>query len=122
MDADRRRKTVIAGTFAIAGKSLSNAHPISADEIASHHQVDMIITSMHAPSLHPPLKPALKGFTRALSQHLQQSRKEQRGAVDRGRARGKNRSIEIPAGFRTAPISLQVPGQFFVSVRIFCFP
>jgi hypothetical protein len=29
MDADRRRKTVIAGTFAIGRKSLSNAQPIS---------------------------------------------------------------------------------------------
>ena len=85
MDTDRRRKTVIAGTFAIRRKSLSNAQPISADEIASHHQVDMIITSMHAPSLHPPLKPALKGFTRALSQHLQQSRKNRRaGTLDPG--------------------------------------
>ena len=31
MDADRRRKTVITGTFAIRRKSLSNAQPISAD-------------------------------------------------------------------------------------------
>jgi hypothetical protein len=29
MDGDRRRKTVIAGTFAIDRKSLSNAQPIS---------------------------------------------------------------------------------------------
>jgi hypothetical protein len=32
MDGHRRRKTVIAGTFAIARKSLSNAQPISVDE------------------------------------------------------------------------------------------
>jgi hypothetical protein len=32
MDVDRRRKTITAGTFAIAGKSMSNAWPISAAE------------------------------------------------------------------------------------------
>jgi hypothetical protein len=35
------------------------------------------------------------------------------------RAGGKNRSIEIRAGIRTAPISLQLPGLFFVLPEIF---
>jgi hypothetical protein len=51
MDADRRRKTVIAGTFAIACKSLSNAQPISADR-SQRTKAEMTMASMYVPTLH----------------------------------------------------------------------
>jgi hypothetical protein len=51
MDTDRRRKTVIAGTFAIGRKSLSNAQPISADE-TQRTKAEMTMASTHMPTLH----------------------------------------------------------------------
>jgi hypothetical protein len=51
MDGDRRRKTVIAGTFAIARKSLSNAQPISADK-SQRTKAEMTMASMYVPTLH----------------------------------------------------------------------
>ena len=51
MDADRRVKTVITGTFAIASKSLSNAQPISAGE-TQRTKAEMTMASMHVPTLH----------------------------------------------------------------------
>jgi hypothetical protein len=44
MDADRRRKTVIAGTFAIERKSVSNSRPISAGEM-QRPKAEMTVTS-----------------------------------------------------------------------------
>jgi hypothetical protein len=83
MDADRRRKTVIAGTFAIVCKSLSNAQPISADE-SQRTGAEMTMASMHVPTLHE--APRRRTFTRALSQDLQHSWKERR-ALGRPHAR-----------------------------------
>jgi hypothetical protein len=51
MDADRRRKTVIAGTFAIVCKSLSNAQPINADR-SQRTKAEMTMASTHVPTLH----------------------------------------------------------------------
>jgi hypothetical protein len=51
MDTDRRIKTVIAGTFAIGRKSLSNAQPISADE-TQRTKAEMTMASTHMPTLH----------------------------------------------------------------------
>jgi hypothetical protein len=63
MDADRRRKTVIAGTFAIRRKSLSNAQPISADR-SQRIKAEMTMASMHVPTLH---KACADGHLRACS-------------------------------------------------------
>jgi hypothetical protein len=56
MDAPRRRKTVIAGTFAIARKSLSNLCPISvaADRVTSVASAKAEDTD----AIHHPLRPA----------------------------------------------------------------
>jgi hypothetical protein len=52
MDADRRRKTVIAGTFAIASKSLSNAPPISvAESLASDASANRPLEGIYARGL-----------------------------------------------------------------------
>jgi hypothetical protein len=51
MDTHRRRKTVIAGTFANDRKSLSNAQPISADE-TQRTKAEMTMASTHMPTLH----------------------------------------------------------------------
>jgi hypothetical protein len=66
MDADRRRKTVIAGTFAIGRKSASNSRPISAGEM-QRTKAEMTMASMHVPTLH---KARAKGISRALLQRL----------------------------------------------------
>jgi hypothetical protein len=51
MDADRRGKTVIAGTFAIERKSVSNSRPISAGE-TQRPKAEMTMASTHVPTLH----------------------------------------------------------------------
>jgi hypothetical protein len=51
MDADRGGKTVIAGTFAIGRKSLSNAQPISAGE-TQRTKAEMTMAPSHMPTLH----------------------------------------------------------------------
>ena len=134
MDADRRGKTVIAGTFAIARKSLSNAQPISADEIASHHQVDMIITSMHAPSLHPAQAGAEGIYARNQAgpryrnSDLGQPISESRGGplileIFFRRAEGQIRSWPRALAFAprqsASTARWRTPRPFFVSVRIF---
>jgi hypothetical protein len=48
VDADRRRKTVIAGTFAIGRKSLSNAQPISPVGSRRTSVIRMALTSIDA--------------------------------------------------------------------------
>jgi hypothetical protein len=53
MDADRRIKTVIAGTFAIGRKSLSNAQPISAGE-TQRTKAEMTMAAMQCQSLTKP--------------------------------------------------------------------
>jgi hypothetical protein len=66
MDVDRCRKTVIAGTFAIARKSLSNANPISSVGLRCTSMLSMKLPSMIASSTR-------KAFTRAMPKHLQHS-------------------------------------------------
>src|ERR1700687_6287081 len=48
MDVDRRIKTVITGTFAIEGKSLSNANPISPVGSRRTPLISMTLTSTKA--------------------------------------------------------------------------
>jgi hypothetical protein len=80
MDGDRRRKTVIAGTFAIDRKSLSNAQPISPVGSRCTTVFSMTLPSTNARSISD-RPPAQKGFTRALSQHLQHSWKDRAGGA-----------------------------------------
>jgi hypothetical protein len=47
MDADRRRKTITAGTFVIGCKSLSNAHPISPVGSRRTPVISMTLCSMN---------------------------------------------------------------------------
>jgi hypothetical protein len=112
MDADRRRKTVIAGTFAIARKSLSNAQPISADEIASHHPGRHESSHRCTRRRSIPLKPAPGGIYARHQARAPLSEFRSRptdigeagGGIDSGRLvasdrQGKIRSIEMPLVF-----------------------
>jgi hypothetical protein len=112
MDTLGRRKTAIAGTFAIACKSLSNSHPISAAEARSSvasakggrhghnlnpaapgvriepHSVSRALRLGAArPTCDQALRsslPAPRGFTRALLRHLQHSLSERCGRLEGG--------------------------------------
>src|SRR5438046_8675018 len=95
MDANRRRKTVIAGAFAIERKSVSNPYPISADESHRATQVDMVTTSMREPSFHS-AQTVAEGFSRALSQHLQHSQKQRRARAHTREGRGEGLDPQDP--------------------------
>jgi hypothetical protein len=62
MDADRRIKTVIAGTFAIDRKSLSNAQPISPVGLRCTPVISMTLPSMNARAISRRRDAGAEGF------------------------------------------------------------
>ena len=56
MDANGRRKTITAGTFAIESKSMSNPHPISAVETLNRQLP--LQGAEDTDAIHHPLRPA----------------------------------------------------------------
>jgi hypothetical protein len=110
MDADRRRKTVIAGTFAIGRKSVSNSRPISAGEM-QRPKAEMTVTSTRCQRF---TKPAPKGSTSAEGAGWGLSFEKTLTGDDGG----QNRSIGIDLLFPSRDLLLQsFRPQFLFSAR-----
>jgi hypothetical protein len=121
MDTDRRRKTVIADTFAIGRKSLSNAQPISADE-TQRTKAETTMVSTHMPTLH---KARAERHLRRVTNHVFHSAGSvsrahplEPGKLASGTGQGKSRSPDL-----RFPSNLPISHFYFSQPQPrFCFP